>query len=141
MVPFLVDMARLFELFVFEWLRVKLPVHMVLKAQERVSFGEEGNLSIKIDLVLYDAEKHEVRCVMDTKYKKPAYAPESSDFNQAVTYATAKGCREAILIYPAHLAKPFDYPCGPIRVRSLAFDLSGDLDEAGSQLMEEILTH
>jgi len=139
MVPFLVDMARLFELFVSEWLKAHLPVHLVLKAQERVSFGEEGNLSINIDLVLYDAEKQEVRCVLDTKYKIPGGTPDNSDINQVVAYAIAKGCSEAILIYPAHLAKSFDVDWGPIRVRSLAFDLSGDLEEAGLHLMEEIL--
>lgn len=141
MIPFLVDMARLFELFVSEWLRTYLPVHQVLKAQERVSFGDEGNLSIKIDLVLYDAERNEVRCVMDTKYKIPAETPDNNDINQVVAYATAKGCKEAILIHPAHLAKSFDVQWGPIRVRSLAFDLSGDLNKAGAHLMEEILNY
>ena len=141
MIPFLVHMDRLFELFVSEWLRAHLPVHEVLKAQERVSFGDQDNLNIKIDLVVYDAENQQVRCVMDTKYKVPAGTSDNSDITQVVAYATAKGCKEAILIYPAHVAKPFDVPWGPIRVRSLTFDLSGNLDEAGAHLINEILSH
>jgi len=39
--PFLVNMPRLYELFVAEWLRQHLPPEMRLESQERVTFGTE----------------------------------------------------------------------------------------------------
>jgi len=38
MLPFLVDMARLYELFVAEWLKTRLPKGWSVESQERVHF-------------------------------------------------------------------------------------------------------
>jgi 5-methylcytosine-specific restriction enzyme subunit McrC len=134
MLPFLVNMARLFELFVAEWLKLNLPSHLVAKVQEPVANVEVTAL---IDVVVNDAISGETRFVLDTKYKR-ADKPANEDIFQIVAYAKAKQCREAILIYPVALAKPLDTMWADIRVRSLTFDLSGDLDRAGRLFIEDL---
>src|ERR1043166_6397276 len=54
MLPFLIDMSRLYELFVAEWLKQHLPTSLALQAQERVDIGPGDDLHFRIDLVLYD---------------------------------------------------------------------------------------
>ena len=52
-----------------------------------------------------------------------------------VTYAEAKRCRDAVLVYPEALSNPVDDYIGDIRVRSIAFELAGSLGEAGTAFM------
>jgi 5-methylcytosine-specific restriction enzyme subunit McrC len=137
MLPFLVNMERLFELFVAEWLKVRLPKDLELKAQEKVDIDRTSTLHFDIDLVLYDATGT-ARCVLDTKYKTPS-APAPSDIAQAMAYAEVKGCREAVLVYPASLDKPLDQHIGNIHVRSLTFSLDGDLEFAGQAFVRSLL--
>jgi 5-methylcytosine-specific restriction enzyme subunit McrC len=137
MLPFLVDMARLYELFVAEWLKANLGPGWRLKDQERVNLGESGQLHFEIDLVLYDLEQGAARCVLDTKYKMPD-KPASEDIQQMISYAHTKGCAEAILIYPTPPAQPFDETIRGIRVRSLTFALDGDLEQNGRALVESL---
>jgi 5-methylcytosine-specific restriction enzyme subunit McrC len=140
MLPFLVNMARLYELFVAEWLKQHLPQDQVrLRAQERVTIGAEQALHFNIDLTLYDVETNRALCVLDTKYKVPE-KPSSTDVSQVVTYAEIKGCQDAILIYPTLQNKPLDAPAGRIRVRSLAFSIDGDLEQAGQAFVQELLS-
>jgi 5-methylcytosine-specific restriction enzyme subunit McrC len=54
MIPFLVDMNHLFELFVAEWLKAHLPPQFSLKSQEVVSVDQKGTIEFEIDLVLYN---------------------------------------------------------------------------------------
>jgi 5-methylcytosine-specific restriction enzyme subunit McrC len=137
MLPFLVNMARLYELFVAEWLKAHLPPGFNLKVQEKVNIGQANTLYFDIDLVLYEAKTGAIRCVLDTKYKAPN-APAPDDVSQVVTYAEAKGCREAILIYPIPLSQPLDEMIGNIRVRSLTFSLDNDLEHAGQIFVKEL---
>ena len=137
MQPFLVDMARLFELFVAEWLRTHLPNGWRITAQERLSLGTGEALRFEIDLVLYDPAGR-VHAVLDTKYKAPDKT-SNPDFNQVVTYAKAKECREAVLIYPTPLPTPLDVHLGDLHVRSLTFALDGDLETAGQQFLADLL--
>jgi len=137
MLPFLVDMARLFELFVAEWLKAHAPEDFELKSQERVRIGEGGNIYFNIDLVLYDFSIGSTRCVLDTKYKTP-FAPAPDDIAQVVAYAQAKGCHEAVLVYPAPLAESLDDWVGDIRVRSLVFSLDGNIEDAGRVFMQDL---
>ncbi len=138
MLPFLVDMARLYELFVAEWLKAHLPAHWLLKAQERVQIGAASSLHFEIDLILYDRQTGAARCVLDTKYKTPPQ-PSTEDVAQVVTYAEAKGCREAVLVYPTALPTPFDEVIGDIRVRGATFDLAGELETAGQDFLNGLL--
>jgi 5-methylcytosine-specific restriction enzyme subunit McrC len=138
-IPFLIDIERLFELFVAEWLKNHLPSNRRIKAQERVPLGMEGTLNFKVDLVLIDHSTKQVKCVLDTKYKKPE-TPSTDDISQVIAYAESLHCEEAFLIYPAKLRSPLNSKVGRIRVRSVTFDLFGDLDENGKVFMNTVLS-
>ena len=56
-----------------------------------------------------------------------------------MSYAQAKGCQEAVLVYPVALPVPFNEPVRDNRVRSLAFDLGGDLAESGQAFLATLL--
>lgn len=138
MLPFLVNMERLYELFVAEWLKAHLPSTILLQVQESVGVGQERGLTFQIDLVLYDAETGEAICVLDTKYKAKG-GPDTGDVAKAVTYAEMKDCTTAMLVYPGPLAKPLDACFGKIRVKNMTFSLAGDLEEAGQVFVEDLL--
>ena len=135
--PFLVNMAGLYELFVAEWLKAHLPHNLLLEVQEQVDIGEGEVLTFTIDLVLYDAETGEARCVLDTKYKAKEKV-DPRDVAQVVAYAEMKGCSEAVLVYPAPLSSPLDELVGNIRVQSMTFSLKGDLEEAGQSFLRRL---
>lgn len=136
MLPFLVNMARLYELFVAEWLQAHLPSPWQIKAQERVTVGAQDELQFDVDLVLYDGNGR-AHTVLDTKYKTPD-KPGSDDISQIITYAKAKGCKEAVLIYPVALARPLNLMIGDIHLHSLAFALDSDLEQAGKTFMHAL---
>lgn len=69
-----------------------------------------------------------------TKYKQPR-SLSTDDVAQVTAYAELLDCTEAILIYPAPLDSPLDVEVGRIRVRTLAFDLGGELEQAGRLLV------
>lgn len=132
-------MSRLYELFVAEWLKKHiscLPSGYAIKTFENFKLGYGKRIGFEIDLVLYKDER--AYCVLDMKYK--AYGEiEKPDFNQIVTYAVAKECKEAILIYPKPLDEPFDEKLpGNIRVRSMTFSLDGNLDRAGESFIRDL---
>ncbi|MBW6475295.1 MAG: McrC family protein [Anaerolineaceae bacterium] len=138
MLPFMVNMARLFELFVAEWLIVHLPERYQLEKQESVKFGQSGDISFLIDLVISDKETGKPLCVLDTKYKTPI-TPSQEDIAQIYLYAGIKKCNEGILIYPSDLEKPLDTLIDGTRIRTSTFSLKGNLEEAGQQLLIDIL--
>lgn len=135
MQPFLLNMARLYERFVAAWLAAHLPAPWRVRAQETVSIGARNELQFTPDLVLYD-ENGRPHTILDTKYKTPD-AAATGDVSQVVTYAQAKGCREAVLVYPQALARPLDVYVGDVRVRSLAF--APEQDAAGWEFLAALL--
>lgn len=137
MIPFLVDMPKLYELFVAEWLEAQSLPDFVVKSHVPVDIGQDGRIKFNIDLVVYERDAQKALFVLDTKYKAPDH-PGNDDISQVVTYATAKECDEAILIYPKPLN--LDERVGKIRVRSLTFSLDGDLEEAGSKFLENLFS-
>lgn len=137
MLPFLVDLACLYELFVAEWLKANLPPGREIKTQERVELSQTNAFHFEIDLVLYDTQSGQPVCVLDTKYKA-ADKPANEDIFQVVAYAEAIGCREAVLIYPTPLTQPLNEQIGDIRVRSLTFALAGDLAQAGQAFLQNL---
>lgn len=136
--PFLVNMERLYELFVAEWLKKNLPQKLVIKSQEKLITGKNSSFQFDIDLVLYDAETNETLCVLDTKYKTPERI-STHDRDQILAYALAKNCKEGILIYPKKLTDPIDDILGDIRVRTMTFNLDGNLDECGKKFIHELI--
>lgn len=133
MTPFLLDMADLFERFVAAWLQKHLPPEQFVKVQETGTYDPEGDVGYSIDLVLYD-EGGQPRAVLDTKYKRDA-VPASDDVAQVVSYATRKGCAEAVLVYPHDVGAGKDFMVGGVRVRTEGFPLEGDLTVAGTKLL------
>ena len=136
--PFLIDMSRLFELFVAEWLTQKLPSKWTLKRQEEVPLGQDRHFTYQIDLVLYNNATGEVHAVIDTKYKA-VDKPGMDDVQQVHAYAHSKGARQAVLVYPVAPNIPLDETKGGIHLRSLAFDLAGDLEGAGGHFLTALL--
>lgn len=132
MLPYLVSMALLFEQFVAQWFQEHLPRHLEVRAQEICPVG--GDLAFHIDMVLYERATDQPIAVLDTKYKVPQ-TPSLADISQVISYAVAKGCTDAILIYPTQLAQPLDTRVGGVRVRTLAFELGGDLEAGGLALL------
>jgi 5-methylcytosine-specific restriction enzyme subunit McrC len=107
-----------------------------VKEQETVDISRDRHY--KIDLVLSDKMTGQTRYVLDTKYKT-GDMPADDDIHKVVAYATAKFCQEAVLIYPAPLARPVVAQVGNVRVRSLTFSLAGDLEQAGRTFLGELL--
>jgi 5-methylcytosine-specific restriction enzyme subunit McrC len=138
MLPFLIDMANLYEKFVAEWLKANTPKGFEVEPQHRVE--HDTNYFDKIDLIIRDSETKKVQYVLDTKYKAPDKV-DNTDRNQVVTYATLLNCKNAILIYPQTLKASIDKQIGDIRVRSLTFSLDSDLHEAGKTFLTSLLAN
>lgn len=138
MLPFLVDMARLYELFVAEWLREHLPPRWRLETQEHMTISREAGLSFAFDLVLYDRETDLPVAVLDTKYKAPD-AADNNDIYQVHTYTHAKGCTRAYLVYPAPMRIPLNVQIRSSHVRSLSFAIDGDLERAGRDFLTGLM--
>ncbi len=138
MLPFLIDMAHLYELFVAEWLIAHLPIALKLKSQEKVDIDNRGVLHFDIDLVLYDDATSETLCVLDTKYKAPE-TPSTDDIAKVAAYAEVKNCNVAFLVYPTQLDEPLDVNIGEVTIRSLTFALDGDLEQAGQAFLQDLL--
>ena len=79
MLPFLIDMSKLYESFVAEWLRERLPKKFNIKSQERIILREGAPIFI-VDLVLYDALTGQPLGVLDTKYKVPERAGQEERY-------------------------------------------------------------
>lgn len=137
MLPFLVNMPRLYEQFVAEWLEIHLPPSLKLKVQEKVQIDAANSICFEMDLFLVDAETHAPLMVLDTKYKAHE-VPKTSDIQQVVAYATSVGCKEAVLVYPFRQSSWLDTMVGDVRVRSLCFSIEDDLENAGLQFLKEV---
>jgi len=139
MLPFLIDMGRLFELFVAEWLEAHLPAGFSLQQQEHISISEREGISFRVDLLIRDAASGKALLVLDTKYKAPD-SPSNEDISQVVTYAEAAGSPQAALIYPMLVANGLEADVGKIRLRTLAFHLENDLESSGQRFLKEMLS-
>ncbi|MGB3511264.1 MAG: restriction endonuclease [Microcoleaceae cyanobacterium] len=139
MLPFLVDMARLYEKFVAEWLKFNLPSNLRVKEQEKVDIINP-QIYCRIDLVIYEVKTDKVVYIIDTKYKL-TNKPSTNDINQVVAYATYKNCKEAVLVYPKKLTNPINQLAAKskIRLRSLTFSLDANLEKAGQDFLDELI--
>jgi 5-methylcytosine-specific restriction enzyme subunit McrC len=138
MLPFLVDMDRLFELFVVEFMKKHLPSEYDLQPKEKVYITDDGSLKFEIDLVLSSSITGEPLCVLDTKYKRPN-SPSTADIEQVTTYAYSKGCSKAFLIYPAFLPTKQEIKVNDISIHCATFSLEDDLEIAGKQFLDNLM--
>lgn len=69
MLPFLIDMADLYERFVAEWLKAHLPDGIGIKTTHE-EYSDNRQLRFELDILLYDIVTGTTRCILDTKYKK-----------------------------------------------------------------------
>jgi 5-methylcytosine-specific restriction enzyme subunit McrC len=136
--PFLVDMAHLFELFVAEWLRAHAPPGLEVEVQDSIKLGEERAFEFVIDISLHDRATGRCVAVLDTKYKVDEKA-SNEDIYQVVTYAVAKESDCAILVYPQVLQHQAVGTVGPVRVHSLSYRIDGDLEAAGARFLQALL--
>lgn len=137
MLPFVIDMALLYERFVAEWLKSHPLEGYSIEAQIDKIVDAKQKRTITMDLLVHEEPSHQPKCVMDTKYK--IGSPSNDDIFQVVSYAVANSCRDAILIYPVELEQPLDERWGDIRVRSATFSLEGDLEEAGRRFKQNMI--
>lgn len=136
MTPFVLDMAKLFEVFVARWLEAHLPSSRKVIIQETGYFDSAREVGYEIDVALYERDGPPI-AVLDTKYK-PKLQPETSDVHQVVAYAVEKGCRDAVLVYPRRVHEPKDFFVGSVRVRTAGFPLDGAVDEGGAELLRQL---
>jgi 5-methylcytosine-specific restriction enzyme subunit McrC len=140
MIPFVVNMARLFELFVERWMQDKIDKTLFrIGSQKSIYIDDKSEMKIVMDLVIYDAKSQTPLCVLDTKYKAHG-AAITQDYSQVLTYAENIGCSEAVLVYPCELTSPLNIRMNRIRVRGLAFDTGKDLDTSGDRFLRVLLT-
>ncbi|NEQ76361.1 MAG: restriction endonuclease [Okeania sp. SIO2C9] len=141
MLPFLIDMAKLYEKFVAEWLKINLPSNLRVQEQEKVDIIDD-KISCRIDLVIYEVKTRKVVYILDTKYKLDA-RPSPDDIHQVVAYATYKKCHEAILVYPHKSTNSINQLVGEsqVRLRSLTFAIDSDLEKAGQSFLAELIKY
>ncbi|WP_124727180.1 McrC family protein [Staphylospora marina] len=132
-IPFLVDMSRLFEMFVAEWLKMSAPDQLEIRSQERVRPAGTGRIRFRADLVAVDRRTGRPVSVMDTKYKS-VQSLSARDVAQVVAYALSLGTREAVLVTPGG-GEELDEEIGGIRVRALVFDVAQDPEAAGKAFL------
>lgn len=138
MLPFLVNMASLFERFVYRWLDSRLPEGITVHAQQRVTLGSTGDYYFDVDLVLRDIRRKQDICVLDTKYKE-IDKPSNADIAQVHTYASILGVNSAFLVYPTPPGQGLDEQVDRrVRVKSATFELGRDIEAAGSDFLSEI---
>ncbi|GMU65245.1 MAG: hypothetical protein AMXMBFR36_15190 [Acidobacteriota bacterium] len=141
MVPFLVDMARLFELFVAEWLSANLPSGYTLSLQERIEIDLEGRLEARADLLIRSAATGRALAVLDTKYKSHE-TPKPEDLYQINAYADLVRASSGFLVYPKPPAYRFKSDLGGTLICSLSFDIGDvDLESSGRRFVAELLPH
>ena len=138
LMPFLLNMAQLYERCVANWLQANLLPPYRIKAQESTTLGPNDELRFQIDLTLY-GENGRPLAVLDTKYKTPD-RPSPADVSQVITYAKAKGCQHALLIYPQPLPQPLHVTVGDVQLHTLTFGLNEPLDSAGKQFIYQLGT-
>lgn len=134
--PFLLNMAQLYERSVANWLQAHLPAPYQVKAQESTPIGPHDELRFQIDLTLYGADGRPL-AVLDTKYKTPD-RPSQADISQVITYAKARGCQHALLIYPQALPQPLNVWVGDVQLHTIHFGLERPLDQAGGDFLHQL---
>jgi 5-methylcytosine-specific restriction enzyme subunit McrC len=137
-IPFELDMRKLFELFVAEWLRANAPPRMTVRCQHTAALDSNSDMNIHIDIVLCDKNSQRPLAILDTKYKI-GEQPSEEDIFQIAFYARELQVGHAMLVYPSVLTHPLRMLHGKnTLVESLIFDIGASLDVAGSQFLNAL---
>jgi len=128
--PYTVNMAQLFESYVAEWLRRHGPSAVHFGVQHALRLVGTTSIEWNVDILVRDAATNAPVAVLDTKYKSVG-TPGASDIQQVVSYAVETGVSQAFLVYPTRDIDPFQVRVGSVLVRSVGFDIGGDLEGAG----------
>lgn len=136
-IPFLVNMARLFEHVVAAWLQRHAPPTLLVQTQERLPLNPAGDLAFVADIILRDRCTGQPLAVLDTKYTVDPLA-ETADIAQVAAYAAALDATQGYLVYPTPLAQPLDVMVGTIHVQSAVFALDDKIDHAGAAFMGQV---
>lgn len=139
MIPFLVNMPRLFEAFVAKWLQANMPSDYHVKPQFVAKLKSSDPMSWTIDLVIREAKTGKALAILDTKYKGTE-ALNEGDIQQVVAYAVEMGVDKAFLIYPSIKTKNTQVQVGHVSVEGLSFDIGKNINQAGCELRETLLT-
>ena len=137
-IPFLLNMPRLFEAFVAEWLHAHLPPSLSLRKQARTKLDQESKLEFKVDLVILDTETQKTLCIIDTKYKREAL-PDVSDIAQVTAYAVKMNTVKAVLLYPSFVTRQQSLEIGAVTVMTRVLDIGSNPEEAGKDFLERLL--
>jgi len=135
--PFRLNMPLHFEAFVAEWLKLHAPQAWLVTAQHEAKLKANAERTFRIDLILADKQSGQAFAVLDTKYKS-SELPSEADIQQVVAYAVEIGVKRAFLLYPHSRSRPIHVRVGDIDVRSLEFDISCELNDAGYLCLQEL---
>ena len=124
---FLLDMNRLFEVFVTQALRDRARPPITVHDQERLFLGYDKTLPMRADIfVRFDGT---AALIADCKYKRPEVAQfHEHDVYQLLAYCTAANLPRGLLIYPRHIVAVDDevrVRNSAVRIRRASLDLSG----------------
>ena len=148
-IPFCLNMPTLFEAFVAKWLASHLPHDLEAVPQFSARLTANVPLEFVIDVLIRDRRTNCPLAVLDTKYKT-AERPKATDIQQVVAYAARMGVKHAFLVYPSRAGADVVVTVSPtgdaidsraVEVRSLFFDIGADLEEAGTQFLQALLTN
>jgi 5-methylcytosine-specific restriction enzyme subunit McrC len=115
---FLIDMNRLFELFVTQILCDLAPRRVTIEGQARAWLDADQQIGIRPDILMRVNGSSAV--VADCKYKRlPESEPVEQDLYQVLSYCVTIPAQFGILIYPKTEASP--YP--PVAIRNTAIQI------------------
>lgn len=122
-IAFLVDMNRVFEKFVAEFLKE----HFNIQDQKEIKLDNEKREVGRPDIILL--RNGQPCLVLDTKYKGFNGGPDEADRNQMFMYCHALNLPQGILIYPHDGPIFYERHFQHVTIRARALPLSGTLDE------------
>lgn len=107
-----------------------------IQSQEQVQVDPNLNINFRIDLSIFDRESQSCAFVIDTKYKVAIQRQRTLSRWQPMP--EAKGCTEAILVYPECSGHRLHGRIGKINVKSATFSLSEIPEKAGTEVCRRI---
>jgi 5-methylcytosine-specific restriction enzyme subunit McrC len=136
--PFEVNMPRLFESFVAEWLRINAFPGMTVRCQHKARLVANFDMEIRIDILICEEGSQKPIAVLDTKYKA-SELPAPDDITQIAFYAGELQVDHGMFVYPTSVAQPFKMVhANKITIETLVFDIGQSPDVAGPVFLESL---